>query len=364
MDLQPPVKASAFVLLRRPNGDVLTVREQQVRDSLGLPGGKWERGRDTAGWPDVLAREFAEEVGAPLPGPAEAGYLEWGNARYRMRIAVMWVDEATAAALPTGDSPERGAAAGVATVQWMAWAAFRRAPDLRRHLQAALRALDGMGPMAREAGHHPGAPPEPPSGGRGPKAHARRRGGAAPACRCGLPWGGISGARRYEFAVDGGPVAGAAPRGAMCQDCYWGAVRSRLLAPGSCTAVQVRSGAEATVLELGPEPGPEPGPGADGYREFVARAAEQNEPILPHGAPCGAPGHDGCPRAGELILCARIDRRVGPAWLQSGPLCPECFGRAAQKRRQGRYLVFRRGARARAPPPPPRLLEPRPGAER
>lgn len=362
MDLQPPAKASAFVLLRRPNGDVLTVREQQTRNSLGLPGGKWERELDPAGWPDVLAREFAEEVGAPLPAPVEEGYLEWGNARYRMRFAVMWVDEAAAAALPTGDSPERGAAAGVATVQWMAWSAFRRAPDLRRHLQAALRALNGMGPMAREAGHHPGAGPAPPQGGRGSKSAGHDR-GAAPACRCGLPWGGIGGARRYEFSVEGegGPAAPAAPRGAVCQSCYWSAVRPRLLAPGSCSAVRVRSGAEATALELGPAPAPGACP-PGGYREFVALAAARNEPILPHGAPCGIPGRAGCPRAGELVLCVRIDRRVGPAWLQSGPLCPECLERAAQKRRQNRSAVF---SRAGTPPPSsPRPPEPLPRPDR
>lgn len=103
-----PKKASAFVIVRRPDGAILCTVENDGR--VGVPGGKWAPELDGSSWMSVTAREFAEEVGAPIPPALRSGYLEWGHADYQTRFLVLAVSQEAADSLPVGhvDDPDHG----------------------------------------------------------------------------------------------------------------------------------------------------------------------------------------------------------------------------------------------------------------
>jgi hypothetical protein len=130
-----PTKASAFAIIRRPDGAVLCTVEGTGQ--FGVPGGKWEPAADGPSWARLLAREYAEEVGAPLPA-GQAGYFEWGSDRYRVRFVLIEVDREAAGDIPVGDSPDPEG--NVRMVLWLAPAKLGEVA-LRPHVRLALAIL-------------------------------------------------------------------------------------------------------------------------------------------------------------------------------------------------------------------------------
>jgi hypothetical protein len=179
-----PVKASAFVIVRRPDKAVLcTVEGAAGAQWVGVPGGKWEPSVDGASWERLLAREFAEEVGAPLPTPRQTGYFEWGSDWYQIRFKVMDIDQRAADAIPIGPVHDPGGS--VRQTLWLAPRALRRR-TLRAHVAVALNILATQRLVAKETKREPrsagGKPVEPLAlVSRGvPEPPAQRPGGGEP----------------------------------------------------------------------------------------------------------------------------------------------------------------------------------------
>lgn len=137
MESSLPAKASAFVIVRRPGGAVLcTLETHDEQEVAGVPGGKWEPEVDGPSWERLAAREFEEEVGAPIPPAARAGYVEWGSDAYRIRFKVLLVSEEAAEAIPTGPVSDPGGA-----VREVCWVSPGALANLRPHVAAAFQIL-------------------------------------------------------------------------------------------------------------------------------------------------------------------------------------------------------------------------------
>lgn len=166
-----PAKASAFVVVERPGGKVLCTIEGPDA-CIGVPGGKWEPAADGPSWDRLLAREYAEEVGAALPEATHAGYLEWGSAAYQVRFAFLSVSEAAAAAIPVGAAADPAGA--VRELRWIRPRDMAKAGPVRPHVATALRILDTSAIVARDV-----ARPVKRSAARGAKQGAPRPGDEA-----------------------------------------------------------------------------------------------------------------------------------------------------------------------------------------
>ncbi len=140
--LPGPRKQSAFVFLFRPSGEIYAVCNR--RGELGAPGGKRDP-EDSSIWA-TARREFAEETGGVVPTGIYP-HFEWGDPHHSVRIYYREVSEDAAAALPTGAAPDpEGDEVEVL------WADCREGPARERfrpHLRVALRALGGLGVLAR-----------------------------------------------------------------------------------------------------------------------------------------------------------------------------------------------------------------------
>jgi 8-oxo-dGTP pyrophosphatase MutT (NUDIX family) len=126
-------KASAFVIVRRPSGEILCTVES---GKIGVPGGKCEpEDEGLQWWENTASREFNEEVGVALPRATSSGYLAWGTDRYQIRFAVLDVDSDTA-----NEMPSRSPEAAITKIMWahprdLAW------NKLRPHVRAAFAML-------------------------------------------------------------------------------------------------------------------------------------------------------------------------------------------------------------------------------
>jgi len=138
MESALPIKASAFVIVRRPGGAVLCTLEGRDGKTLGVPGGKWEPEVDGASWERLAAREYEEEVGAPLPEATRGGYLEWGSGDYQVRFLVRDVSGDVADGIPVGGSPDPDGA--VREIRWVHPKAAA-GENWRPHVRAALLIL-------------------------------------------------------------------------------------------------------------------------------------------------------------------------------------------------------------------------------
>lgn len=100
-----PYKASTFVFIFDNQNHLLCTVEHD--GSYGVPGGKWERGRDglllsrhgnqivETLFPNhaiTIHREFKEETTHDLPFPQKAGYIEWGSDTYQVRFYIYHLD--------------------------------------------------------------------------------------------------------------------------------------------------------------------------------------------------------------------------------------------------------------------------------
>jgi hypothetical protein len=111
-----PTKASAFILIRRPNADVLCTVEGEdgKKLSLGIPGGKWKVRRDgkkgdAVNWQRLLEREYKEEVNADLPTETTtSGYFEWGSDAFQSHIRIVTVTNDVADRIPVGPVSDLG----------------------------------------------------------------------------------------------------------------------------------------------------------------------------------------------------------------------------------------------------------------
>ena len=145
-----PTKASAFVIVKRRDGAFLCTLEGD--GEIGVPGGKWEPERDGFSWDRLAAREYEEEVGAPLPTPVSAGYLEWGSDAYQVRFKVLTVSDGVADGIPTGPSSDPDGA--VHEVFWVRPEVLRKR-RVRAHVKTALDVLNSFKIIAREAERRP-----------------------------------------------------------------------------------------------------------------------------------------------------------------------------------------------------------------
>jgi 8-oxo-dGTP pyrophosphatase MutT (NUDIX family) len=148
-----PRRASAFAAIMRPDGCLYCTVEGDAAQ-LGLPGGKWDPETDTDRWDDIVAREFAEEIGVELPAATGKGYLEWGNAHHQIRIVTMRVTAEAAAALPLNTALTSDPDGAVRATQWVRPKTLLSMPrSVRKHIYNAVKMMSAMGPFQRELYH-------------------------------------------------------------------------------------------------------------------------------------------------------------------------------------------------------------------